>query len=152
MNQELSNTLNRHKDEFKHLEKERAKYLVNLQYVEQKIKNLNDKLEKVKERHSLLEVKTVSSHTFSLQLQDSSKIDDREKDCKNSTNQIPKLEENIPQLQKLLLLEEKVLEEIVENSKGCIFAISITFRIFILLDSFTLIIKERFFKIVLGCT
>lgn len=62
--QELSNTLNRHKDEFKHLEKVRTKYLVNLQYVEQKIKNLNDKLEKVKERHSLLEVKQIQVIPF----------------------------------------------------------------------------------------
>jgi structural maintenance of chromosome 4 len=31
---------------------------------------------------------------------------------------IPKLEDNIPKLQKLLLDEEKVLEEITESSKG----------------------------------
>ncbi|KAM5546561.1 structural maintenance of chromosomes protein 4-like [Rosa sericea] len=93
--EELYNTLNRYKDDFKHLEKERAKYLVNLQYVEQKIKKLDEKLEK-----------------------DSLKINDRERGCENSTNQIPELEKSIPQLGKLLLDEEKVLEEIIENSKG----------------------------------
>ncbi|XP_021600761.1 structural maintenance of chromosomes protein 4 [Manihot esculenta] len=34
-----------------------------------------------------------------------------------STNMIPKLEDDIPKLQKLLLDEERVLEDIVENSK-----------------------------------
>jgi structural maintenance of chromosome 4 len=38
-----------------------------------------------------------------------------EKECENSTNLIPKLEENIPKLQKFLLDEEKVLEEIKDN-------------------------------------
>ncbi|KAL6176545.1 hypothetical protein ACLB2K_053178 [Fragaria x ananassa] len=84
-----------YKDEFKHLERERAKYLVNLQFVEQKIKKLGEKLEKV-----------------------SSSINDRERDCENSTNQIPELEKSIPQLRKLLLDEEKVLEEIIEDFKG----------------------------------
>nr|XP_011465606.1 PREDICTED: structural maintenance of chromosomes protein 4-like isoform X1 [Fragaria vesca subsp. vesca] len=93
--EELYNTLNSYKDEFKHLERERAKYLVNLQFVEQKIKKLGEKLEKV-----------------------SSSINDRERDCENSTNQIPELEKSIPQLRKLLLDEEKVLEEIIEDSKG----------------------------------
>lgn len=32
--------------------------------------------------------------------------------------EIPKLEEQIGQLQKLLVSEEKILEELVENSKG----------------------------------
>lgn len=36
----------------------------------------------------------------------------------DSTNIIPKLEENIPNLEKLLASEEAVLEEIKENSKG----------------------------------
>ena len=51
-------------------------------------------------------------------LQDSSKIDNLTKECEVSTNMIPKLEDSIPKLQKLLLDEEKVLEEIKENSKG----------------------------------
>lgn len=57
------------------------------------------------------------THTW-LPTQDSSKIEDLEKESENSTNLIPKLEENIPKLQKLLAEEEKVLEEIIENAKG----------------------------------
>lgn len=53
-----------------------------------------------------------------LPTQDSSKIEDLEKESENSTNLIPILEENIPKLQKLLAEEEKVLEEIIENAKG----------------------------------
>ena len=41
-----------------------------------------------------------------------------EKECEDSKNLIPELEENIPKLQKLLRDKEKVLEEIKENSKG----------------------------------
>lgn len=55
---------------------------------------------------------------FGLHWQDSSKIDDLTKDCENSTNLIPKLEDSIPNLQKLLAEEEKILEEIKENAKG----------------------------------
>ena len=50
--------------------------------------------------------------------QDSSKIDDIVKENEESSNLIPKLEEEIPKLQQLLLCEEKVLEEIKESSKG----------------------------------
>lgn len=57
-------------------------------------------------------------HLTLLTFQDSLKIEDVTKECENSTNIIPKLEENIPKLQKLLLDEEKVLEEMKENSKG----------------------------------
>ena len=60
-----------------------------------------------------------ASHLWLL-LQDSSKIDGITKDCADSTNQIPRLEEDIPKLQNLLLKEEKVLEEIKENSKGAV--------------------------------
>lgn len=55
---------------------------------------------------------------FSNHLQDSSKIDDLTKDCDESTKLIPQLEEGIPELQKLLADEDKILEEIKENSKG----------------------------------
>ncbi|KAJ6371344.1 hypothetical protein OIU77_001780 [Salix suchowensis] len=54
--------------------------------------------------------------TYKLE-KDSSKIDDLTKECENSENLIPKLEDNIPKLQKLLLEEERILEEVVENSK-----------------------------------
>lgn len=50
--------------------------------------------------------------------QDSKKITDFTKECEESTNLIPKLEEDIPKLQKTLLEEEKILDEIKENSKG----------------------------------
>lgn len=40
------------------------------------------------------------------------------KEGKDSNDLIPKLEDKIPKLQKLLLDEEKVLEEITESSKG----------------------------------
>lgn len=58
---------------------------------------------------------------FDFWFQDSSKAIDLEKECEDSTNLIPKFEENIPKLQKLLLDEEKVLEEIKDNSKGNFF-------------------------------
>lgn len=57
-------------------------------------------------------------HLTLFTFQDSLKIEDMTKECENSTNLIPKLEENIPKLQKLLFDEEKVLEEMKENSKG----------------------------------
>lgn len=50
--------------------------------------------------------------------QDSSKIEALVKEGKDSNDLIPKLEDKIPKLQKLLLDEEKVLEEITESSKG----------------------------------
>lgn len=51
-------------------------------------------------------------------MQDSTKIDDLKKECEESTSLIPKLEESIPQFQKLLSDEEKILDEIQESSKG----------------------------------
>ncbi|EXB31972.1 Structural maintenance of chromosomes protein 4 [Morus notabilis] len=93
--EELDNELKKCKEEFKQFEREDVKYREDLKHMKQKIKKLTDKVEK-----------------------DSSKIEDLEKESENSTNLIPKLEENIPKLQKLLAEEEKVLEEIIENSKG----------------------------------
>lgn len=68
---------------------------------------------------------TESEHLsdFHLLLQDSSKIEHLTKECEESTNMIPKLEDDIPKLQKLLLDEERVLEDIVENSKGCVLSL-----------------------------
>lgn len=51
-------------------------------------------------------------------MQDSSKIGDMTKESEDSRNRIPKLQENIPKLQKVLLDEEKALEEIKEIAKG----------------------------------
>ncbi|KAK4602801.1 hypothetical protein RGQ29_011700 [Quercus rubra] len=92
--EELDNQLRSCKEEFKNFERQDVKYREDLKHMKQKIKKLEDKLEK-----------------------DSTKINDLEKECENSKNLIPELEESIPKLQKLLLDEEKVLEEIKENSK-----------------------------------
>ncbi|KAK2994629.1 hypothetical protein RJ640_025683 [Escallonia rubra] len=92
--EELDGTLRRCKDEFKEFERQDVKHREDLKHTKQKIKKLNEKLEK-----------------------DSAKITDITKECEESTSLIPKLEEGIPKLQKLLLDEEKVLEEIKENSK-----------------------------------
>ena len=50
--------------------------------------------------------------------QDSLKYEALVKEGEDSTDLIPKLEDNIPKQQKMLLDEEKVLEEIIESSKG----------------------------------
>ncbi|KAL4334978.1 hypothetical protein GQ457_07G002810 [Hibiscus cannabinus] len=92
--EELDNDLRTCKEEFKEFERQDVKYREDLKHMKQKLKKLEDKLEK-----------------------DSLKIEDVTKDCENSRNLIPKLEENIPKLQKLLLDEDKVLEEMKENSK-----------------------------------
>ncbi|KAJ6421642.1 hypothetical protein OIU84_028922 [Salix udensis] len=92
--EELDNDLRTCKEEFKEFERQDVKYREDLKHMKQKMKKLEDKLEK-----------------------DTSKIDDLTKECENSENLIPKLEDNIPKLQKLLLEEERILEEVVENSK-----------------------------------
>ncbi|XP_057491270.1 structural maintenance of chromosomes protein 4 [Actinidia eriantha] len=92
--EELDSGLRSCKEEFKEFERQDIKYREDLKHMKQRIKKLNEKIEK-----------------------DSSKIDDITKDCADSTNQIPRLEENIPKLQNFLLEEERVLEEIKENSK-----------------------------------
>uniref|UniRef100_A0A7N2N2P5 SMC hinge domain-containing protein n=1 Tax=Quercus lobata TaxID=97700 RepID=A0A7N2N2P5_QUELO len=93
-NEELDNQLRNCKEDFKNFERQDVKYREDLKHMKQKIKKLEDKLEK-----------------------ESAKINNLENECENSKNLIPELEENIPKLQKLLLDEEKVLEEIKENSK-----------------------------------
>ncbi|XP_059670338.1 structural maintenance of chromosomes protein 4-like [Cornus florida] len=92
--EDLESGLRRCKDEFKEFERQDVKHREDSKHMKQKIKKLEEKLEK-----------------------DSSKINDITKECEKSTNLIPQLEEKIPKLQKLLLDEEKVLEEIKENSK-----------------------------------
>lgn len=57
-----------------------------------------------------------SIHLFLFQ--DSLKVKGLVKECEDATDLIPKLEDNIPKLQKSLMDEEKVLEEIKEKSKG----------------------------------
>ncbi|XP_050230280.1 structural maintenance of chromosomes protein 4-like [Mercurialis annua] len=92
--EELDIDLRNCKEEFKEFERQDVKYREDLKHKKQKVKKLEDKLQK-----------------------DSTKIDDLTKDCEDSTNMIPKLEEDIPKLQKLLVDEERVLEDIIENSK-----------------------------------
>lgn len=46
------------------------------------------------------------------------KIDDLTKESETSTDLIPKLEEKILELQRLLQDQEKILEDIKENYKG----------------------------------
>ncbi|XP_015583967.1 structural maintenance of chromosomes protein 4 [Ricinus communis] len=92
--EELDSDLRNCKEEFKEFERQDVKYREDLKHKKQKIKKLEDKLEK-----------------------DSSKIDDLTKECEDSTNLIPKLEDDVPKLQKLLVDEERVLEDIVENAK-----------------------------------
>ncbi|XP_054803249.1 structural maintenance of chromosomes protein 4 [Prosopis cineraria] len=93
--EELDNDMRKCKEEFKEFERQDVKYREDFKHLNQKIKKLADKVEK-----------------------DSSKIEGLVKECDESTNLIPKLEDAIPGLQKLLLDEEKVLEEIKESSKA----------------------------------
>ncbi|XP_022883355.1 structural maintenance of chromosomes protein 4-like [Olea europaea var. sylvestris] len=93
--EELDSGLRHCKDEFKEFERQDLKHREDFKHLKQKIKKLDDKLEK-----------------------DSAKIMDLNKDCEESTNLIPQLEEDIPKLQKLLANEEKILEEIKENSRA----------------------------------
>lgn len=55
------------------------------------------------------------NHVF---LQDSLKIEEVIKETEDSKILIPELEEEIPKLQQLLLNEEKILEDIKDQSKG----------------------------------
>ncbi|MCH90058.1 structural maintenance of chromosomes protein 4-like, partial [Trifolium medium] len=82
------------KEEFKEFERQDVKYREDFKHMNQKIKKLEDKVQK-----------------------DSSRIEALVKEGEDSNDMIPKLEDNIPKLQTLLLDEEKVLEEITESSK-----------------------------------
>ncbi|XP_050230281.1 structural maintenance of chromosomes protein 4-like isoform X2 [Mercurialis annua] len=92
--EELDIGLRNCKEALKEFERQDVKYQEDSKHKKQKIEKLKNKLEK-----------------------DSAKIDDLTKDCKNSSNMIPKLEEDVQKLQKLLVDEERVLEDIIENSK-----------------------------------
>ncbi|KZV54600.1 structural maintenance of chromosomes protein 4 [Dorcoceras hygrometricum] len=93
--EELDRGLRHCKDEFKEFERQDLKYREDFKHLKQKIKKIDDKLDK-----------------------DSTKIADITRECEESQNLIPQLEEGIPKLQKLLVDEEKNLEEIKENSKA----------------------------------
>ncbi|KAL1809577.1 hypothetical protein ACET3Z_026567 [Daucus carota] len=92
--EELDSDLKHCRDEFKEFERLDVKHREDFKHVKQKIKKLDDKLEK-----------------------DSVKITEIEKESEESTNLIPQLEGDIPKLQKLLSDEESLLEEIKENAK-----------------------------------
>ncbi|XP_073040972.1 structural maintenance of chromosomes protein 4 [Primulina eburnea] len=93
--EELDSGLRHCKDEFKEFERQDLKYREDFKHLKQKIKKIDDKLDK-----------------------DSTKIADITRECEESQNLIPQLEEGIPKLQKLLVDEEKILEEIKENSRA----------------------------------
>ncbi|KAI9120379.1 hypothetical protein K1719_007412 [Acacia pycnantha] len=93
--EELDSDMRKCKEEFKEFERQDVKYREDFKHMNQKIKKLAEKVEK-----------------------DSSKIESLVKECEESTNMIPKLEDAIPKLQKSLLDEEKVLEEIKGSSKA----------------------------------
>ncbi|KAL4568471.1 hypothetical protein LXL04_024084 [Taraxacum kok-saghyz] len=92
--EELDTELKRCKDDFKEFERQDVKHREDLKHVKTKIKKTEEKVEK-----------------------DSAKITDITRQSEESTNLIPKLEEDIPKLQKSLLAEEKILEEVMETSK-----------------------------------
>ncbi|XP_061355125.1 structural maintenance of chromosomes protein 4 [Gastrolobium bilobum] len=92
--EELDNDMRKCKEEFKEFERQDVKFREDFKHMNQKIKKLDDKVEK-----------------------DSLKFEALVKEGEDSTDLIPKLEDNIPKLQKLLLDEEKILEEITESSK-----------------------------------
>jgi structural maintenance of chromosome 4 len=107
------------KEEFKEFERQDVKYREDFKHMNQKIKKLEDKVQKVIERHDLLHLSVcMNGMPYSFLFQDSSRIEALVKEGEDSNDMIPKLEDNIPKLQKLLLDEEKVLEEITESSKG----------------------------------
>ncbi|PWA91971.1 structural maintenance of chromosome 3 [Artemisia annua] len=93
--EELDTTLKRCKDEFKEFERQDVKHREDLKHVKQKIKKMDEKAEK-----------------------DTAKITEITRQSEESTDLIPKLEEDIPKLQKQLLDEDKILEEILESSKA----------------------------------
>lgn len=93
--EELDSDLRNCKEAFKEFERQDVKHREDLKHIKQKIKKLDDKIEK-----------------------DSSKINDLTNERDNAIIMIPKLEGDIPELQKQLSEEEKILEEIKENSKG----------------------------------
>ncbi|XP_077210100.1 structural maintenance of chromosome 3 [Tasmannia lanceolata] len=92
--EELDNDLRTCKDEFKEFERQDVKYREDFKHMKQKIKKLDEKIEK-----------------------DSRKFQEVLKENEASTNLIPKLEEEIPKLQQCLFDEEKVLEEVKDWSK-----------------------------------
>lgn len=57
MQQELDNDMRKCKEEFKEFERQDVKYREDFKHLNQKIKKLEDKVEKVRGRHGLLHLK-----------------------------------------------------------------------------------------------
>ncbi|KAL1538699.1 Structural maintenance of chromosomes protein 4 [Salvia divinorum] len=93
--EELDNDLRRSRNDIKEFERQNLKDREDFDHLKKKIKKLNDKLER-----------------------DATKIADYTKECEDSVIEIPKLEEQICQLQKQLVNEETILEEVEETSKA----------------------------------
>ncbi|PWA93635.1 RecF/RecN/SMC [Artemisia annua] len=85
--EELATALKRCKDEFKEFERQDVKHREDLKHVKQKIKKMEEKAEK-----------------------DATKITEITRQSQESTDLIPKLEEDIRKLQKDLLDEDTILE------------------------------------------
>ncbi|KAL3723276.1 hypothetical protein ACJRO7_035458 [Eucalyptus globulus] len=92
--EELDNILRVCKDEFKEFENQDVKYREDLKHKKQKVKKVEDKLEK-----------------------DMTKIEGLKKTCEDSAKTIPELEDNIPRLEKLLSDEAAVLEKVKMDSE-----------------------------------
>lgn len=116
--QELDTEMRTCKDQFKEFERQDVKYREDLKHLKQKIKKLDDKVEKARWTFNLVLWLAMTSFSSMFFLQDASKLDESMKDIDESSNLIPKLEGEIPKLQQLLLAEEKLLEEIKESSRG----------------------------------
>ncbi|QCD77066.1 structural maintenance of chromosome 4 [Vigna unguiculata] len=111
LHEELDNDMRKCKEEFKEFERHDVNYQKDFKHISQKIKKLEDKLEK-----------------------DSSKIEALMKKGEESTDLIPKLEDNILKLQKLLLDEEKILDEITKSSKVENLMVNIAFTIVLVIQ------------------
>ncbi|CAA7406929.1 unnamed protein product [Spirodela intermedia] len=92
--EELENDLKVCKDQFNDFERQDVKYREDLKHLKQKIIKADEKLQK-----------------------DSSRVEEIQKECEESTDLIPRLQEEMPKLQQLLLDEESILEGIKEDSK-----------------------------------
>ncbi|CAA6669949.1 unnamed protein product [Spirodela intermedia] len=92
--EELENDLKVCKDQFKDFERQDVKYREDLKHLKQKIIKADEKLQK-----------------------DSSRVEEIQKECEESTDLIPRLQEEMPKLQQLLLDEESILEELRKTQK-----------------------------------
>ena len=100
------------KEEFKEFERQDVNYQKDFKHISQKIKKLEDKLEKVEKQVIVQCNETYNSFVSTLYVRIHPKLKPLWKRARNP------LMDNIPKLQKLLLDEEKILDEITKSSKG----------------------------------